>query len=135
MFKTLIHPSIQSITKSIVQIISSTGSWNPIPTPVVMDERSVFCKKLLENLKELVESIKAKSGIRLNNKAEEFLCSIVTGLCGNNVTRGANNSILKDTSGMSSKTVMRRMKACEKYRENILKHSDKAYKIKVSCNR
>ena len=71
LFKALIHPSIQSCTKSIVQLISSSSKWNLITNTQKTDEVGNFYKQLLENFKELIEMINAKSG-RWTNKTEVF---------------------------------------------------------------
>ena len=91
----------------------------------------------MKNIKELIQKINSRKG-RLSNHEEEFIRTLFTSLCGNNLLqdcKGFKPEVILDTFGLTSRTVMKRMKQAEERRIEIKSGKVAACKVRVKGKR
>ena len=91
----------------------------------------------MKNIKELIQKINSRKG-RLSNHEEEFIRILFTSHCGNNLRqdcKGFKPEVILDTFGLTSRTVMKRMKQGEERRIEIKSGKVAACKVRVKGKR
>ena len=113
LYKTLLHPSMHEITKSVVTEISNSGTWDSmnkkdttmITTHQSEEERNFACK-VVGNFKGVVDQLKGKKG-RFSNLAEQFIRTVFTAFFSCNILKEFSDKVIQKSIGLSARTIQK----------------------------
>ena len=134
LLKVLLDPNMQTTTKSVVNEIISSPSWEKDDTKkdskICNNQKHELAMKLLENMKDLIHKVKSKQG-RWSNVSEQFVRTLFTGLFTEGALKGFSTQVIQDAFGLTRKSITKRLKKCIPNIRSLQDNNLNACKIEV----